>query len=286
MIAEHFKRTGLEVVLYSRTADERHRPLASLEQMPAWSPDECLLHLGWSTLPLTSERLPGIEKETDLPYLERLLANLARHKQRPHFIFFSSGGTVYGDAPGRPNTEDDACHPIGNYGRAKLAAENLIREHADREDLSCTILRLSNPYGYPVEPTRVQGIIPHAIRCALAGDTLTLWGDGSARKDFIYYEDFLAVFELIVQRRLLGTFNVCAGNSHSINEILELVANEVGRKVAVHTIEAPRWDVHDSRLDNRKLIAATDWRPRTPLREGIRRAVLAYRASGVSTTSK
>ncbi len=235
--------------------------------------------MAWSTLPATSEQNPGQEEQVDLPLLDRLLTALAAQPaaRRPHFIFFSSGGTVYGNAPGRPNREDDPCRPIGRYGQVKLVAEEMIRAAMTKHDLPCAILRISNPYGYPVPSGRVQGIIPHAIRAALEGQTLTLWGDGHARKDFIHYTDFLAALRAVLAHRLTGTFNVGAGESHSVSEILELVRQHTGRRVATVTTAAPAWDVQDSRLDIRRLQDATGWQPRTSLDEGIRRSTAGSR---------
>jgi UDP-glucose 4-epimerase len=124
----------------------------------------------------------------------------------------------------------------------------------------------------------VQGIIPHAIRCAVEGGTLTLWGDGHAQKDFLHYTDFLSALEQVVTRRLSGVYNLAAGESHSVHEILALVAQHTGRKIATRLTAAPAWDVQDSRLDPRLLIAATDWRPQVSLSEGIRRSIADHPA--------
>ncbi|AOS44971.1 dTDP-4-dehydro-6-deoxyglucose reductase [Lacunisphaera limnophila] len=236
-----------------------------------------LLDLAWSTLPATSEQQPGTEEREDLPRLARLLAGLAALPAgaRPHLIFFSSGGAVYGNAPGRPNVETDPCEPIGRYGRAKLAAEGLINAAATRHSLPCTILRIANPYGYPVPAGRVQGVIPHAIRCALEGRPLPLWGDGGARKDFIHHTDFLAALAAVVSRRPPGTYNLGSGESHSVREIITLVEQHTGRKILTTSTPAPAWDVRDSRLDPTRLQAATGWRPQVALDEGIRRAATA-----------
>lgn len=262
-----------EVKLYSRSGGEGFNDLARLE--PELASHQTLLHLAWSTLPATSERDPGAETRHDLPALEKILRAIAAlpAKSRPHFVFFSTGGAVYGNAPGRPNREDDPCRPIGSYGRGKRAAEEIVERHAAGHGLPCAILRISNPYGYPVPPNRVQGIIPHAIRCAVEGQPLTLWGDGHAQKDFLHYTDFLAAVEAVVTRRLTGTFNLCAGESHTVREVIGLVEKHTGKKIALAFQPAPAWDVEDSRLDNRRLSAAADWRPRISLDEGVRRSV-------------
>jgi UDP-glucose 4-epimerase len=280
LISDHFRQPAHSVELFSRTGAAGYRALDTLLQPGALSRCDTLLHLAWSTLPASSEAHPGSEQQHDLPVLEKFLHALAATPaaQRPHFIFFSTGGAVYGNATARPSREDDPCTPIGSYGKAKLAAEKTIRARAERDGLHCTILRISNPYGYPVPKSRQQGLIAHALRCAMEGLPLTLWGNGSARKDFLYVTDFLSGLEAVVNRRLAGTFNLAAGESHSVNEVISLVEAATEKTITVTRSEAPKWDVQDSRLDNSRLIAATGWRPQVSLAEGIRRAAVGYAA--------
>jgi len=274
LLADHLR--SHEVTLFSRGGGEGFQDLARLE--PELANHGALLHLAWSTLPATSEKGGGTEWQADLPALERILRAIAAlpAEARPHFVFFSTGGAVYGNAPGRPSRESDACAPIGRYGQAKRAAEEIVERQAAAHGLACTILRISNPYGYPVPKSRMQGIIPHALRCATEGQPLTLWGDGHARKDFLYYTDFLSAVEAVVTRRLTGTFNLSAGESHTVREVIALVEKHTGRKVALAFQPAPAWDVQDSRLDNGRLRAAAAWRPLVSLDEGIRRAAAGY----------
>ncbi|MDB6115993.1 MAG: UDP-glucose 4-epimerase [Lacunisphaera sp.] len=273
LVAAHFRPTVPDLTLFSRRGGDGFHPRADL---PASLVDGgVLLHLAWSTLPATSEKGAGAEWQMDLPELEKLLQLLAAQPaaRRPHLVFFSSGGTVYGNAPGRPSVETDPLRPIGWYGRAKVAAEEMIAAHAARHDLSCTVLRISNPYGYPVPRERAQGLIPHAIRSALEGSPLTLWGDGHARKDFIFHTDFLSALDEVVKRRLPGIHNISSGESHSVHEIISLVEKHTGKKIPTTQIEAPAWDVQDSRLDNRRFVSLTGWRPKVTLDEGIARSI-------------
>ncbi len=282
LIAEHFRAPASQVTLYSREGGAGFLPLAGLTAPGALDEATALLHLAWSTLPATSQQQPGTEEQHDLPLLKLLLEAIASSpkSKRLHLVFFSSGGAVYGNAPGRANLEADPCLPIGSYGRAKRMAEELITTYAGYHGLACTILRISNPYGYPVPKNRAQGLIPHALRCAVENQPLTLWGDGSARKDFLHYTDFLAALELVVARRLTGTYNLSAGESHSVREVISLVEKHTGRRVPLNPQPGLDWDVQDSRLDNARLIAATGWRPLISLDEGIRRAAAGYAVHG------
>jgi len=283
LLADHFRAPGHDVALFSshialfsRAGGQGFRPLADLAA--ALPTVNVVLHLAWSTLPATSEHGRGTEWQNDLPALEALLQAAAAltPAQRPHFIFFSTGGAVYGDAPGRPNVETDTCRPIGWYGKAKRAAEELIEKSAAQHGLPCTILRISNPYGYPVPKSRMQGIIPHAIRCAVEGQPLNLWGDGHAQKDFIYHTDFLSALEQVIDLRLTGIYNLASGESHTVREVIALVEEHSEKKITLAFQPAPPWDVQDSRLDIAKLVAATGWRPQVTLDEGIRRSAAGY----------
>jgi len=278
LVADHFRAPRHTVKLYSRNGGGGFHALEELTATPVLAETDTLLHLAWSTLPATSEQQPGAEQREDLPRLEQLLTKLGSLpvNQRPHLVFFSSGGAVYGNAPGRPNRETDPCRPIGRYGQAKLAAEELIHRAVAEHGLACAILRITNPYGYPVPSGRVQGIIPHAVRAAVEGRPLTLWGDGHARKDFIYHTDFLAALEEVVAGRLTGTFNLGAGESHRISEIISLVEAHTGRKITTQLTPGPAWDVQDSRLDIRRLTTATGWGPQVSLDEGIRRSAAGF----------
>jgi UDP-glucose 4-epimerase len=274
LIADHFRAPAHEVVLHSRGGGPGFNPLEELTRPGGLADTDLLLHLAWSTLPATAEQQPDAASRHDLPLLEQLLAACAA--RRTHFVFFSSGGAVYGNAPDRPSREDDPCRPLGAYGRAKVAAEEMIAQTAARHGLPRTILRIANPYGYPVPTGRAQGIIPHAIRCAVEGRPLTLWGDGHACKDFIYHADFLSALGEIVNRRLTGVFNLCSGESHSVREIITLVERHTGKKMLTNQTAAPAWDVQDSRLDRGRLSRATGWSPQVSLEEGIRRSAAGY----------
>ncbi len=276
LVADHFRAPAHEMALFSRSGGHGFHTLADLvSSLPS---TRTILHLAWSTLPATSEQGGGAEWQHDLPLLEKILNGITAlpPATRPHLVFFSSGGAVYGNAPGRPNVESDTCRPIGWYGRAKRAAEEMIEMHSARHDLACAILRISNPYGYPVPKSRAQGLIPHAIRCAVEGQALTLWGDGQARKDFIYYTDFLSAVEKIVQLRLTGIFNLSAGESHTVHEVISLVEKHTERRIQLSAQPGPAWDVQDSQLDPARLVAATRWTPQVSLDEGIRRSAAGY----------
>jgi UDP-glucose 4-epimerase len=276
VIRQHFTQRGAQVTSLSRSEGDSHLGLENLFVNNLVDQTDTLLHLAWSTVPMSSERNVGLEWQQDIPLLLNVLKTICAspNRERLHFIFFSSGGAVYGNAlDGKPSRETDVCTPIGWYGQAKLAAERLIEEYGRRHGLVYTILRISNPYGFPVPVHKPQGIIPFILKHAREGTALSIWGDGTARKDYLHYSDFTSALESVVRHRPVGTFNVSHGESHTVTEVIGIVEEALGRKVKTQTARAHAWDVHDSLLDNSKLCGAVGWRPTVSLREGVRRAV-------------
>lgn len=123
-IAAHLCAADAEVVSFSRSAGDGFRCTSLLAQSRTLADFDVILHLGWSTVPLTSEERPGVEKTSDLPLLEHMLDSCASARQPPHLVFFSTAA-VYGNTS-LPATEDSICKPVGNYARAKLRAEEII----------------------------------------------------------------------------------------------------------------------------------------------------------------
>lgn len=276
LVVGHFRAPAHAVTVFSRRGGGGFRPLAELLEPQSPPQADVLLHLAWSTLPATSEQHPGTEEQQDLPLLSSLLETIvgAPSHQRPHFVFFSSGGAIYGNArDNRPSRESDPCAPIGRYGRAKLAAERLIEDYGRRHGLAYTILRISNPYGFPGSIQQPQGIVPFLLHSARTGAPFSVWGDGTARKDFLYHTDFTAALEQVIRVRPVGVFNVSHGESHTVNEVIQAVEQTLGLKVSLQHVPARPWDVHDSLLDNTKLSTAIHWQPAVNLAEGIRRSV-------------
>lgn len=275
------KAAGAAPISLSRSEGEHHLGLENLFVNNLLDDADTVLHLAWSTVPLSSERHVGLEWEQDIPLLIKVLKAICAspNRERLHFVFFSSGGAVYGNArDGQPSRETDPCAPIGWYGHAKLAAERLIEEYGQRHGLAYTILRISNPYGYPVPTHKPQGIVPFLLNSARTGTPFSVWGDGTARKDFLYHTDFTAALVEIVRQRPTGIFNVCSGQSHTVNAVIQQVEQALAQKIpTVHTAAHP-WDVHDSLLDNAKLAAAIGWKPVVSLAEGIRRTAAVPRS--------
>lgn len=271
VVRNHLTGAGIEVTGVSRMRDDRHVGLDDMLAGEGLAHADTVIHLAWSSVPFSSEQDPGCEWRHDLPLLASLLNRMIgqREPSRLHLIFFSSGGAVYGNTPGRPSCEDDVCRPIGWYGHAKLAAERLIGEFVQRYGISATILRISNPFGFPSQPDKPQGLVPALLRCAKTRTAFQIWGDGTACKDYLFHSDFSRAIERVVRLRPLGVFNVSSGVSHTVDEVVRAAELATGCPIPRAYGAAYSWDVHESRISNEKFRAVTGWVPTVSLEDGI-----------------
>lgn len=267
---------GYLVVRYSRKQDKKHRPLKSLKKCNLLSSTDTILHLAWSTLPAIAQNKKTIAHKKDLKFLKELLRNIKKKfiKEKPHFIFFSSGGAVYGNALKRPSKEFDKCRPVGTYGKGKLAAENIIKNLDTLQKPFCTILRISNIFGQNLDFRRKQGLIARAIYCALQNKKLIIWGNGEAKKDYLYFDDLTKCLQEIIKNKPFGTFNLCYGKSFSINQILRQIEKYTNKQIVCEHHQKKQWDVINSRLNGLLLRRKLKWKPKCSLEQGIKQAVI------------
>lgn len=150
----------------------------------------------------------------------RLMEYCAR--QDIKFVYFSSGGTVYGNRNTmQPFSESDEMAPISYYGWSKQMMENSILFKNRTEGLRYLIVRPSNPYGHGQNLYSKQGLVAVAIGRILNGLPVEVWGDGSAIRDYIYIDDLAEIFFQLIDRDVCNdTINIGSGRGYSVNDVL------------------------------------------------------------------
>lgn len=196
--------------------------------------------------------------------------DLMRTTSTRRVVIASSGGTVYGAATSLPTDEDHATEPISIHGHNALTVERYANFFERHHDFEPVILRYSNPYGPGQLPRRNQGVI--AAWCAgLANDReIVLYGNPATRRDFLYVTDAAAAAAAAGLTADPGLYNVGAGRSWPLIEVLELIQHVAGRRARVRTEQSRGVDVPETRLDCARVRAVTGWRAETSLAEGIR----------------
>lgn len=200
------------------------------------------------------------------------LAQISATSGVSNLIYASSGGTVYGISQEKLLSESSRTNPISCYGVGKLAAEKYLEIFGRYLGLKSTILRISNPYGPYQIVTKGQGLISRLISCGLDNEVMSIWGDGSVVRDFIFIDD--VVFALVSAASYQGPehiFNVGAGIGASVSEVIKVVESETGLSINIDYEAGRAVDVPVNILNTSLIRAHLNWEPRVPLREGIRK---------------
>ncbi len=198
-------------------------------------------------------------------------------------LLFASSRFVYGRIESNPVDEGHPFNCLSIYGIHKLAGEKYYRFYHEAYGMPTVSVRIANPYGPRQQMKHSKyGIVNWFIRLALEGKPLTIFGDGSQRRDYVFVEDLAeAALTLVLTPGTEGqTYNLGSGTGTPFLEMARLVAATVpGTEVKQVEWPADRYFVEtgDYLSDIGKITQATPWRPRTSLQEGIARTVDFYR---------
>jgi UDP-glucose 4-epimerase len=228
---------------------------------------------------LASVSTPGSSAGQPLAELENLRATLAlieALQSRPgvELLYVSSGGTLYGDTLQEAAQESGVLRPKSYYGAGKAAAEHFIEAWCAQFGGAATILRPSNVYGPGQYERRGFGIVPSAMGKLLRGESLTIWGDGSAERDYLYIDDLVALCLAILDTPMpvgAHALNAASGIDTSLTTLLETIESAVGRTLPRTHVPQRAVDVARIALDPARAREAYGWSATTPLAEGIRR---------------
>lgn len=210
---------------------------------------EMVYHLVSTTVPTTSNQHISQELVSNVVFSANLFEACIRCGVKK-VVFISSGGTVYGKEVDCPLKEKTATYPISSYGVQKVTIEKLLYLYRYMYGLDYRIIRLANPYGPYQRPNGVLGAVTTFTYKALKGDEITVYGDGSVVRDFIYIDDAIrAIMKIVNGENKHRTFNLGCGYGTSIKQVLTTIEKALEIKLKVSYIEGRKVDVPINYLD-------------------------------------
>jgi UDP-glucose 4-epimerase len=238
---------------------------------------DVVFHLVATTLPRASNEDPVHDLESNLLPTIRFL-DLALERGVKKVVFASSGGTVYGNPQVLPVAESHPTQPLCSYGIHKLAIEHYLHLYHSLHGLAYCVLRLANPFGERQRSDASQGAVAVFLDLALRGEVVTVWGDGSAVRDYVYVADVVRALSLAATYPSpTGVFNIGSGQGHSVNELLTAIEELIERRVARRYLPARRFDVPANVLDTTLAARALGWQPSVSFRNGLARTMESLR---------
>lgn len=236
---------------------------------------DTVFHLASTTVPATSNRDPAHDVSSNLVGALGLIAAMQARGLR-RIVFFSSGGTVYGDPDVLPVPESHPLRPISSYGIVKVAIEQYLSMYRHLGQLDPLVLRPSNPYGPRQSAAGGQGFVAAAIARLHAGTPLQIWGDGETVRDYIFIDDLVELAIRAADSGTCGIFNAGSGSGASLNDIRAAIERAAGRPMSVEHLPARGFDVRRVVLDVSAARERFAWTPAINLEDGIART---WRAS-------
>ena len=248
---------------------------------------DVIVHLAAQTSTYITDNDPLADESVNVRPMIQLLETCRKENWRP-FIVLASTVTVIGLSQQMPVREDHSYQPLTVYDLHKWMAEQYLKMYCRLGYARGTTLRLANVYGPgPTSRRTDRGVLNKMIRDALAGRPLTLYGTGEWLRDYIHVDDVVEAFIVALNHpdAVAGRHWIIAtGESWRMRDAFALIADRVahrtGLRVPVEHVDPP---AELSPIEERNFVAdisgfsaATGWRPRVTLKEGIDQTIEAF----------
>jgi nucleoside-diphosphate-sugar epimerase len=293
-VAEKFYREGHKVFILDNlsTGDKnninfRHQSAildvehAGCEEIFRVNKFDIVIHLAAQADVTTSLENPVLDAKTNVYGLSNMLYLAKKYGVRK-FIFASSAA-VYGFNENIPLIEQETCNPISPYGLNKWVGESYCRKWSEMYNLETLCFRFSNVYGPRQSSSGEGGVISIFINNILDKKSLTVFGDGTQTRDFIYVEDVAEAIYRSVLSHIDGILNLSSNEEVSINKVLELLGGmteftEVNQKDWRHD------EIMRSCLDNTAVTRQLDWVPKYSFKDGLEKTYQWFLGNTVEAT--
>jgi UDP-glucose 4-epimerase len=240
---------------------ERHRP-------------EVVFHLAAQSGVRPSLDDPTLDASINVMGTLNVLACAAKVETRK-IVYAASGGTVYGEPRRLPAKETSAqgSHPLSPYGISKKVVLDYLGFYQRYRGLEHTALALGNVYGPRQDPHGEAGVVAIFASRMLAGEPVTIFGDGNQTRDYVFIDDVVHAFVQAVDRGPGKLVNVGTGLETSVSHLYRLLADIVGYELEPEFGPLPPGELRRIALDIGSAANAIAWKPWTHLEDGLAETV-------------
>ncbi len=199
-------------------------------------------------------------------------------------ILQASTSEVYGDPTVHPQSEDywGNVNPIGLrscYDESKRCAETLFFDYYRQHRLQVKVIRIFNTYGPRMHPNDGR-VVSNFIVQALAGQPITIYGDGSQTRSFCYVDDLIDGMVRMMESPddVTGPINLGNPREFTIRQLAELVVELTGSTSKIVYEPLPSDDPKQRCPDISRAKALLNWTPKVPLEDGLANTVAYFRS--------
>jgi UDP-glucose 4-epimerase len=196
----------------------------------------------------------------------RNVVRLAEDTHARILVNISTGGAIYGETR-ICATEAVPVDAASNYGKFKAEAERIVGA-AKTPNIT---LRLANVYGPRQRQDLEGGVIAIFVGRWKRGEKLTVFGDGSAQRDYMYVGDVVDAVLAAFAGKWNGIYNIGTGVATSVNELIAAMAEVLGPPPGITKAPERAGEVQRSCVDASRAKRDGLWQSRTGLLDGLRR---------------
>jgi len=200
-------------------------------------------------------------------------------------VLFSSSRLAYGKILTVPVSEEHPTNPLSIYGIHKLAAEKYYRYYHDTFGLNTITIRIPNPYGPRQQMKHSKySVVGWFMRQALDGQTITIFGDGSQERDYLYIDDIVdACLKLAENGRSGEVYNIGTKERVTLSLMVDTILSEIktGKKKYIPWPENyEKNETGNYIADTSKIEKDTAWQATVRLKDGVSRMSKYYKKYG------
>lgn len=196
-------------------------------------------------------------------------------------FLYACSAAVYGDAASVPVSENVALNPLSPYAVDKLTGEYYLLHYHRKHGLAATSFRFFNIYGPRQDPSSpYSGVISIFVSRLQRNRPVTLFGDGSQTRDFVYVADLADLLARTVYGLdgVGGVFNVGTGMRYSLLQLLDYLEKLSGKKIVRQHEAARLGDIQHSCADVSRLKRVFGSAPATPFDQGLKKLLESLNA--------
>lgn len=201
---------------------------------------------------------------------------LAAKEEGVKRVIYASSSSIYGDTPTLPKHEGMPPHPLSPYALQKYIGEQYCRLFYQLYGLDSVSLRYFNIFGPKQDPNSVySAVIPRFIDALIHDRPPVIFGDGEQSRDFTFIENVVQANLLAMSAKHLHgeAMNIACGKRISLNQLLKILKNILGSKLAPNYQEPRKGDVRHSLADIRKSKKIINYMPKVGTEEGLNKTV-------------
>ena len=213
---------------------------------------------------------PVYDAQTNVLGLINVLSCAVEAKVKK-FIFISSGGAMYGDAPVLPTPEETHPTPLSPYGLAKHVGEQYVQLFHRLYEMPYVILRYANVYGPRQNPQGEAGVIAIFIDNMLNGKKAIIFGDGEQTRDYVYVTDIVAANSKALTAGENKILNLGTGKEVSVLELHTIVQEVLTTNEKPQFAEKRNGEVFRGALQCSAAENVLSWKATIDLKEGVQK---------------